>query len=188
MSATRYSNYFSCLYDEPFPASDFGWGAHYSVMRAVEWLDVYRDPLKLPLVHDFAVIWDKDHDDRIIRVLERILFAGLLSPIQFIGERGAVIAVIVAPQFRLHVNEAGFKNYIGELQDICRRVDGKEFWAVSAGVFDPSPNWMPEQTDLGELVEADVCSTVAYLRGIDTVWQIGAKAFTPTPPPLSRYR
>ena len=197
MSSTRYSNYFSCLYDEQHPVNNFGQGAHYSVMRALEWLDVCRDPLTHAQVHDFAVIWDKDHDTRIIRVLERILVAGLLSPVRFIGERGAVLTVIVAPQFRLHANETGFKNYLGELQDICRRVDGEEFWAVSAGMFDSSPNWTPEQAGLGELIEADVCSTLAYLRGIDTVWQIGAKAFSRisakefmlTPPPwFARYR
>src|SRR5688572_1906398 len=79
-----YSKLFACLYDEPAPVGNLGRGTHYSVMRSVEWLDVVRRPLPLPEIHDFAVIWDEDHDSRVIEAVERIYMAGLLSPIQFI--------------------------------------------------------------------------------------------------------
>ena len=82
-----YSTLFCCLYNESAPIGSIGRGCHYSVFRSVEWLDVTRSPLELPEMHDFAVIWDEDHDTRVINVIERIYLSGLLSPIQFVGER-----------------------------------------------------------------------------------------------------
>lgn len=186
MTIPDYSTYFSCLYNEPYARTDFGKGVHCSVMRAVEWLDVCRIPLKLPEVHDFAVIWDQDHDERVIRVIERIYMAGLLSPVQFVGEHNATFTVIVAAEFRLHVNETGFKNYIAEIQEICSSVDD-EYWAVRAGMFDRSPSWPPNKTKIDGIIPTDEYRAVTYLRNLDNVWQLGPKTFIPTPRPQSLY-
>ncbi|WP_253073410.1 hypothetical protein [Sodalis ligni] len=95
----QYSTLLSCLYDEQQPIGNLGRGTHYSIFRTVEWLDVNRTPVNLPQLHDFSVIWDEDHDERVINVIENIYMAGLLSPIQFIGERKGTLTVIVAAKF-----------------------------------------------------------------------------------------
>lgn len=191
MENPHYSDFFSCLYDEPSAMTRFGQGAHYSIFRAVEWLDVWRKPLKLPEVHDFAVIWDKDHDARIIRVLERFYMAGLLSPVQFVGEHEGTITVIVDVEFWHHANESEFKDYTADLQEICRRVDHDEYWSVNTGMFDRSTCWPPDETKVDGLIEADEYRAVTYLRNIENLWQVGVKSYVPAPmapKPLSRYR
>lgn len=59
------SCFFHTLHDEPGRVGSLGRGTHYSVLRAVIW-----EPE--PRFHDFAVIWDEDHDTRIIGVLEQL--------------------------------------------------------------------------------------------------------------------
>jgi predicted nucleic acid-binding protein len=53
-----YSPYFKTLYDQPEPIGRLGRGTHYSVLRC----------LGLSGFHDFAIIWDEDHDKRVIAV------------------------------------------------------------------------------------------------------------------------
>lgn len=55
-----YSRLFSCLHDEASPVGNLGRGTHFSIFRSVEWLDVERQPLARPQIHDFAVIWDEN--------------------------------------------------------------------------------------------------------------------------------
>lgn len=76
-----YSALLACLYDEPEPVGHLGRGTHYSIFRTAEWRDVVLDPLPVPQIHDFAIIWDEDHDTRVIEAVEAIYMTGLLSPI-----------------------------------------------------------------------------------------------------------
>ena len=62
----QYSPFFSTLHDEDGPVGHLGGGTHYSVLRAVLW-----EPE--PAFHDFAVVWDEDHDLRVVWVLEQML-------------------------------------------------------------------------------------------------------------------
>ena len=76
-----YSDFFQTLHDETSPTGYLGRGTHCSVLRAV----VFHDPMGKPLPEgqftDFAVIWDEDHDTRVIEPIEEILSpcGGLLS-------------------------------------------------------------------------------------------------------------
>lgn len=104
--APAYSHLFSCIYDEAEPIGRIGRGTHYSIFRAAEWHDVMRRPLPVAQVHDFAVVWDEDHDTRVIEVVEKLYMKSLLSPVQFIGERKGSLNVIVAAKFYFGVNDA----------------------------------------------------------------------------------
>jgi hypothetical protein len=42
------------------------------------------------------VIWDEDHDERVIGVVERMYFAGLLHPVLFVGERKGSLTVVLS--------------------------------------------------------------------------------------------
>ena len=82
MNTRHYSDYFTTIYDETAPVGHLGRGTHYSVMRYASWYDVECKRLNRPQTHDFAIIWDEDHDTRIFYALEKILDAGLIAPNQ----------------------------------------------------------------------------------------------------------
>lgn len=173
----QYSTLFSCLYDEPRPVGHLGRGTHYSVMRTIEWLDVTRSPLRKPEVHDFAVIWDEDHDTRVIDAIERIYMAGLLSPVQFIGERKGSLTVVVAARFFFGGNQA---TYAKAINDISQDLD--DSWPAEIGSFDRSPvasqtGW--HQTFTHGLISAEAHQVNIYLANIDSLWQLGTKPYTP---------
>src|SRR5260370_21913517 len=90
-----YSAFFQTLHDEAKPVGKIGRGTHYSILRAQVWQDERLKPLKKGMLADFAVIWDEDHDERVIEVIEWLYFEGLLSPIRFIGERKGSLTVLL---------------------------------------------------------------------------------------------
>ena len=175
-----YSNLFACLYDEPAPVGNLGRGTHYSVMRSVEWLDVVRRPLLLPEIHDFAVIWDEDHDSRVIEAVERIYMAGLLSPIQFIGERKGSLSVIVAARFRFAHELGVFEDYVHQLNELSQAPVHGDSWPTEVGFFDRSPSFSamdPHQTDVMGIIQDQSHRVVTYLRHIDSLWSLGTKPY-----------
>lgn len=176
MNTPAYSPLFSCLYDEPAPVGHLGRGTHYSVLRSVEWLDVVRAPLHLPQIHDFAVIWDEDHDTRVIEVLDDIYMAGLLSPIQFIGERKGTLTVIVAAKFYYADTETSLNEYVQKLNEISANTSNRDSWPAEVGMFDRSPD-SPHQTEVQGLISADEHRVITYLRNIDSLWCLGTKDY-----------
>jgi hypothetical protein len=74
----KYSEFFQTLYDEQGPTIGLGRGTHYSVLRAVVFHDETGEPLPDARFTDFAIIWDEDHDTRVIDPIEDIYCRGLL--------------------------------------------------------------------------------------------------------------
>ena len=177
MNTPTYSSLFACLHDEPAPVGHLGRGTHYSIFRSVEWLDVVRSPLRLPQIHDFAVIWDEDHDTRVIEVIEDIYMAGLLSPVQFIGERKGTLTVIVAAKFYWADTQPDTDEYTKQLNDISANTNNRDSWPVELGMFDRSPAYPPHQTEVEGLISADEHKVVTYLRNIDSLWSLGTKDY-----------
>jgi hypothetical protein len=171
-----YSHLFSCIHDEPTPVGQIGRGTHYSVFRAAEWHDVMRRPLPVAQVHDFAVIWDEDHDTRVIDVVEKLYMKSLLSPVQFIGERKGSLNVIVAAKFYYGVSEAELDAYkeavAAEASDV-----GGDYWPAEIGSFDRSE--IDHQTDIGTIIQDTDFRTKTYLRNIDALWRLGTKIYVP---------
>jgi hypothetical protein len=179
MHTPVYSTLISCLHDEPEPVGSLGRGTHYSVFRSVEWLDVVRAPLNLPQVHDFAVIWDEDHDTRVIDTIEAIYMAGLLSPIQFIGERKGTLTVIVAARFYYWGPQTSLDTYVKQLNDITLNQAG-DTWPTEVGMFDRQPG-SSHQNEFHALIMASEYRVKTYLRNIDSLWGLGTKPFVPKP-------
>lgn len=171
-----YSPFFSCLYDEQEPIGSLGRGTHYSVFRCVEWLNVLRLPLPRPEVHDFSVIWDEDHDARVINAIEQIYMSELLSPVQFIGERKGVLTVIVAAKFYFF---ADMKKYKKALNDVSQNL-GFDSWPAELGCFDRSFG-SPHQTFTEGLISDSEERATTYLRNIDSLWSLGTKQYVPSP-------
>lgn len=180
-TAPCYSTLFHCLYDEDcqisrrFPC--------YSVFRAIDSRDVVQKPTQRPHVHDFAVIWDDDHDTRIIPVLEEMLMAGVLPGVQFIGEHKGRLSIILAARTYYAIDIDAYKEKVIELA----RASG-DCWTVEVGMIDHHEGNMRElhQCDFLEIV-GNEDADIAFIFMIDAAWQLGTKAWRsidlPPPPP-----
>ena len=174
-----YSLLFSTIYDEQKPIGNLGRGTHYSVFRCAEWFDVIRRPLQKAQIHDFSVIWDEDHDTRIFNVIERLYVAGLLSPIQFIGERKAMLTVIVAAKFYYIGSVKDLNNYQNQVADIAKNVEN-DCWSVDVGSFDRAEG--DHQCDTQGIIAASEYKVLTYLKNIDNLWSLGTREFVQQTP------
>ncbi len=185
--ATRtYSTFFTCLHDEDrqgascLPA--------YSVFRAIDSRDVTRKPTERPRVHDFVVIWDDDHDTRIIAVIEEMLMAGILPGVQFISEHKGTLSVILASPTYWANDPEEFKVLVSKLSTAAG-----DFWVVEVGMIDTTEGNMKvlHQCEFLEILGSSDAD-IAFFFLIASAWQLGTKAYPsidippPPPPPLSR--
>lgn len=176
----EYSTLFSCLHDETSPIGSLGRGTHYSIFRSVEWLDVERQPLAKPQIHDFAVIWDEDHDQRVIDVVEKIYMAGLLSPVQFIGERKGMLKVVVAARYGVGHIGPEIDAYVRELERLSEAQG--DTWPVEIGTFDRHDvSARGHQTDLPGIIDDKGEAVFTYLKNIDYLWRLGTRNWQPKP-------
>jgi hypothetical protein len=174
MSVTPvYSTLFQCHYDQPDPIGCLGRGAHYSIFRCVERFDVTLQPASPLQIHDFAVIWDEDHDERIIHAVECLYMHDLLAPVQFIGERKGVLTVILAARgwsfMPMQLDE-----YKRLAQNAINQMPHGDRWPLEIGMFDRSPG-NPHQNFFENLIMADDHKVYAYLLTIDTLWGLGTR-------------
>jgi hypothetical protein len=93
-----YFPFFKTLHDEQGPIGNLGRGTHYSVLRAVVFHDPKGKVLSEGQFTDFAVIWDEDHDSRVMDPIEEIYRRGLLSSFQMFGERKGAFTAILSNQ------------------------------------------------------------------------------------------
>lgn len=148
----RYSHLFSTLHDERGPIGHLGRGTHYSVLRAVIWDK--EEPT--PHYHDFAVIWDEDHDERVIWTIEQLYVRRMLPEVLAIGERKGHVTVLTEERV-----PASFSN---TLVEITAQNDGDPFTS-EVGRFPDEP---------GSIISDRDDRVRAYLRGIHALWQLGA--------------
>lgn len=165
----EYSTLFRCLYDEQRAGPNLHF--HYSVFRAVDCRDIERKPTALPYVHDFAVIWDDDHDTRIIRVLEEMLMAGILPGVQFIGEHKGELTIILAARTYWLIDTESFADRLGKLSGLA----AGDFWQPEIGMYDRSGLQTWHQCDFKNLLGLPKEEEMAYLFSIDSRWTLGTK-------------
>ncbi len=103
-----YSDFFKTIHDETSPTGYLGRGTHYSVLRAV----VFHDPMGKQLPEgkfaDFAVIWDEDHDTRVMEPVEEIYRRGLLSSFLMFGERKGTFTAILSNKITSAIEASPF--------------------------------------------------------------------------------
>ncbi|WP_430455046.1 hypothetical protein [Rheinheimera sp.] len=173
-NGTLYSTLFTTIHDEQRPVGNIGRGSHYSVLRSVEWMDVTRTPLELPQVHDFAIIWDEDHDTRVLEAVEKIYMAGLLSPVQFIGERKGFLSVVVAAKFYFHGSESNINSYAKAIEDIAQSL--ADPWGSEIGCFDRSLGSTHQCFNIS-IIQDNEPKVLNYLKTIDSLWGLGTKEY-----------
>ncbi len=161
----KYSHFFQTLHDEQDPVGYLGRGTHYSVLRAIVFQDVTGAAIEESAFHDFAVIWDEDHDIRVLQAIERIYLAGALPAFKFIGERKAMLTAILATLATSRTRTEALGNV---LRRACYDVHGD--------------SWCPEiissnSTHFPIIGDADD-KVALYLRNIDMLWHLGTKTAT----------
>jgi hypothetical protein len=162
-----YSAFFQTLRDETKPVGTLGRGTHYSVFRAITWHDIYLNPIQEANFLDFAVIWDKDHDARVIEVAEALYRFRLLGPIRFLGERKGCLTVLLAPEAFETLDHRQIERYKERLTNQVRStVEGfGDRWDVEVGY----------STENASIIANDVLRIHTYLEFILMVWDLGIK-------------
>jgi hypothetical protein len=162
--AQVYLPFAQTLHDEQGPVGHLGRGTHYSVLRVPSFLETNGVPAEVALDQDLAVIWDEDHDARIMAVVEKLYRERLLHPVLFIGERKGQLTVIIAPEFSREI--AWYSTCVESIAD---QNEG-----------DP---WTCEVIPYGSasgIISANDDDIATYLKNINTLWRLGTNR--PAPP------
>ena len=167
----KYSDFFKTLHDETGPTGNLGRGTHYSILRSASWVDDYGCPNKKAQFHDLAVIWDEDHDERIITAIEKIYLEGLLSCTAAIGERKGMITLLLCESAFKKYKSGNVEEYIQRVQSVCNDIE-HDIWSVSVGSLCSSEG----------IINADEELVTQYLRTLDILWQLGLKQVCDIPP------
>jgi hypothetical protein len=166
--------FFKTLHEETKPVGRFGRGTHYSVMRAPIWQDKWLNPLPQGAMLDFAIIWDEDHDERVLEIIERLYFAGLLAPVRFIGERKGTLSVLIDAETAEAWKPLALRNYREAVSDISN--SQADSWPAYISSLATLRN-TPERTVSLDpsIIHEDRAKVVAYLQNIDMLWHVGIK-------------
>ncbi len=162
-----YSPFFQTLHDEIQPVGHLGRGTHYSVLRVPIWQDEWLNPLPRGSLLDFAVIWDEDHDERVIEVITDLYFAGLLAPIRFICERKGSLSILIDEKTVEAWDHAALKNYRDAVSDVGQRLEDP--WPTTVDTVSGSKH---------SIIHASKEDVALYLRNIRMLWLLGAKVNT----------
>ena len=157
-----YSPIFETLHDETGPVGRLGRGTHYSVLRAATWHDSHFHPLPKAELLDFAVIWDEDHDARVIKVVETLYFDGLLAPVRFIGERKGGLTVLVAVETAAAWD---LPHYSERVEDAVGRSGLDDWWNVAVDYVGGDSS----------IICAEPEKVAVYLQDIENLWSLGTK-------------
>lgn len=161
----NYSQIISTIYDETHPVSSFGHRAHYSVLRSITCHDNHGEQLKVPKAHDFGVIWDKDHDIKIIDFVEHLYLKNLLTPVLFLGERDGVLSVLVSAQCKEGMQQ-NFHEYVSAVAQLAK--SQYEPWNVEVCIWGES---LPGH----RMIDSDYENVDLYLKNIQMLWNLGLK-------------
>jgi hypothetical protein len=155
-----YSHFFQTLHDEQSPAGYLGRGTHASILRAVVFHDPRCEPLKVGHFADFAVIWDEDHDRRVIQAIERIYQLGFLGSFGIIGERKGILYALVN----------------GPVQGLQRPYLERQLHAVAQGMDDPWSSSLDfSEYNPNRIIDDDYRKVGLYLDNLKMLWNLGVK-------------
>jgi hypothetical protein len=167
-------SFFKTLHDETSPVGSFGRGTHYSVMRAPIWHDKWLNPMPNGAMLDFAIIWDEDHDERVLEVIERMYFAGLLAPVRFIGERKGTLSVLIDAETVARWKLAALNKYREGVSKISNgQCDSWPAHISSLASLASSPARAISVDP--SIIHEDRAKVVTYLQNIDMLWHVGIK-------------
>lgn len=131
-------------------------------------LETLHDPVRRPSKQanwlDFAVIWDEDHDTRVIDAVMGLHVAGLLSPVLFVGERKGTLSLVRSDRTLHDMGRSDFADYEGGVTSICRSLD------------DPWTTSVEPMSACGAGIISDKAEKVQlYMSTINMLWSLGTK-------------
>lgn len=168
-STPVYSPLFTTIYDEAQPVGNLGRGTHYSILRAAQPLNYSNKRQKEIQAQDLCVVWDEDHDTRVIEVVEELYLQNLLAPIIFIGERKGSVTVLVHVDFRK--NDLLFEKFEQQLGQITSSLNDP--WTLAIEKY-RSPPWERFESTL---INANSEKVKTYLDNISNLWDLGLKEY-----------
>jgi hypothetical protein len=158
-----YSEFFQTLHDELTPTGTLGRGTHYSILRAVVFHDAEGKPSREARFHDFAIIWDEDHDKRVLEPIEKIYYAGLLSQFLMFGERKGAFVGVLARDMTADVR---FLALSDRVKEITRSVAG-DAWPAQLLEIDAAA---------GQIIRDGPAKVELYLSNLRMLWDLGSKS------------
>ena len=170
-----YSPYFETIYESDEGSTDLGRGTHYSILRAK-----VTNQTKLAftgesvLYYDFGLIWDEDHDTRVIEVLEKLYETEMIFDLQFVGERKGYFSAVMRQSVLFCRNDVWLESFESNLQEFLNDVGGdptQEQWGDSWGCdvsHISSPN--------NGIIHDHADSVTEYLQSIQDHWRLGFKS------------
>lgn len=158
----KYSDFFRTEHDEQRNVGVLN--AHHSIL-SVPKFSSSKSALKLQRI---AVIWDEDHDERVIDILEAAYFENLLDPLLFIGEWRGAVSVIVHSDLK----QDELKSYERLWQIVSdKAVQGDTF---RVDVMTREEYVSTAEPDLGPKL-------LSYLNYIDDAWDLGLHTYHAKP-------
>ena len=162
-----YSPFIQTLHDETQPVGHLGRGTHYSVLQVPIWQDQWLNPLPRGALLDFAVIWDEDHDERVIQAIEDLYFCGLLAPVRFVGERKGSLSVLIDEKTVQAWDHAALKSYREAVNEVGQSLEDP--WPTTVAAVSSSKH---------SIIHASNEDVTLYLRNIHMLWFLGPKTNT----------
>ncbi|OHD19828.1 MAG: hypothetical protein A2Y34_10405 [Spirochaetes bacterium GWC1_27_15] len=165
-----YFDFSKTLHNETSPTGYLGRGTHYSIIRTVTWINSDLSLSNEPFIHDFGIIWDIDHDTRIIEIIKRLYFASLLSPVIFLGERKGTITLLIDDKF----STSFLKDYRKKIESIKlgNKIDFDE-------ISKTSDEWVECVTRVKDEDNSIICDDKQkvdlYLNNLISLWNLGIK-------------
>jgi hypothetical protein len=173
----QYSPHLRCIYDEPAPTGLIGSGTHYSVVQALCWRSNKGELRKQAAVQNVAIIWDEDHDLRIIPCVEALLMAGLLHAIAIIGEREGGVTIVFNSLSATQMSEDQKRAYREEVTHVINDVvtsKHDDSWGITFGEMIEVPSLAKTGYNIfhRDLIQDDVQKVEKYIRNINHLWDI----------------
>jgi hypothetical protein len=167
MKTNANSNLFQNLYNESCPIGSLGRGAHYSILRALIWHDTSGKSLQKPMYYDFAILWDEDHDTRIVEVIEEIYYNGLLRHFAMFGERKGMFSAVLNSKNNIFTGGQCDELH-NQLTKISEDSGTGDIWSatIMSDIYNAANNGII--ADRVEIVQA-------YLNNINVLWDLGEK-------------
>jgi hypothetical protein len=159
----KYSDFFQTLHDEEGPTGYLGRGTHYSVLRATVFHDATGRRSRGQFA-DFAVIWDEDHDVRVIEPIERVYRRGLLPCFLMFGERKGTFTALTG---KSPANTSSALELQEKLNWLTCDLDGGDSWPACVASVDDSEN---------SIIDDNVDRIALYLNNLIMLWELGTKA------------
>jgi hypothetical protein len=153
-------------------------GTHYSVLRAIVFHNRLGKPLTKGYCVNFAVIWDEDHDTRVMEPIEEIYCRGLLSSFAMFGESKGFFTAILEEHLGRYLQAPKGRTILGTKERI--EFLPTEINAICQSLDDP---WPSKVVGLGSannpiiaknpLISDDDENVSLYLKNLEMLWRLG---------------